>query len=460
MSEHDTIAAISTPLGEGGIGIVKISGSKAKNIIKKIFQASTSPKALFSVPKKLYHGFILSAEEEEVDEVLVSFMPAPYTYTKEDIVEINCHSGVFALRKVLLLVLQSGARLAEPGEFTKRAFLSGRIDLGQAEAVMNIIRARSEEAVKIAARVLKGELSARIEKIGLIIVETRAPIEAGLDYPEEFDETDLDLAKVEEGVRRAEEEVLALLKGVESSRAYQEGVSVAILGKQNVGKSSLLNALLRQNKAIVHEVPGTTRDVLEGFMNIGGYPVRLLDTAGIGQAKDPVEIEGISRSKMAAREAQLIIYVLDGSFPWQEDEDIAPLLTTKQGLVLVINKIDLDQQLDREFLENKYPQAALVETSALQERGIDALEEAVAEELDRLMDRGPEPSMIVSLRQEETLKEVLSVFKNIKEILNTEPLEIISSELQYASDLLGSLTGATFDESLLDKVFSEFCLGK
>ncbi len=460
MYENDTIAAISTPLGEGGIGIVKISGSNAKSIIKKIFKPSSARDKLFSIPKKLYHGFVVDRQGREIDEVLAVFMPAPYTYTKEDVVEINCHSGIFALRAVLELVLNNGARLAEPGEFTKRAFINGRIDLSQAEAVINIIKARSEEAVKTAAQVMKGELSRKIEKIQTMIIDIRAPIEAMLDYPEEYDEQKPDLKQVKKLISAVRDEIYELLKGVENNRAYQEGVSVAILGKPNVGKSSLLNALLRQQKAIVHEKPGTTRDILEGFMSMGGYPIRLLDTAGIEGTSDPVEIEGISRSRAAAAEAALIIYVIDGSSVWDADDDIASMISQSKGLVVVINKVDLPRVVEENRVREKYTNAAVVNTSALESIGIKELEEAVAKQLDDIMGNKNESSIIVSIRHEQILNEVMETIEGIINILGKEPWEIVSTELQYARSLLGNILGKTLDDSLLDKIFSEFCLGK
>lgn len=460
MEENDTIAAISTPLGEGGIGIVKISGAQAKNILLEIFKPSVGKKSAFSIPRKLYHGFVTDKNEQVIDEVLAVYMPAPFTYTKEDVVEINCHSGIIALRAVLEQVLKKGARLAEPGEFTKRAFLKGRIDLSQAEAVMNMIQARSVEAVKIAARAMQGELKTRIENIQALIIESRAPIEAWLDYPEEYDELKPDSNLISAQINKIHQEICRLLEGMESSIAYQEGLSVAILGKPNVGKSSLLNALLRQQKAIVHEKPGTTRDILEGFMSIGGYPIRLVDTAGIAKTSDPVEKEGISRSWAAAAAAALIIYVIDGSQDLQEDEELVRLAEESRALVVVINKLDLEQKVTTTALKNKYRQAAIVKTSALKGTGIEKLEKMVQEQLDAAMGSGFEPSLIVSLRHGQILNEAKLIVENIIKHLAREPLEIISTELQHVYNQLSNITGTSFDDSLLDKIFSEFCLGK
>lgn len=461
MIPNDTIAAISTPLGEGGIGIVKISGCDSFKLAKKIFQYSHNNKSGYPKPRHLYHGHIVDTSGNAIDEVLISFMPAPHTYTREDIVEINCHSGILALRAVLKLALASGARLADPGEFTKRAFLNGRIDLAQAEAVMNIIRARSEQAVKTATRVLKGDLHLAVNQLRSKIISLRAPVEAMLDYPEEHDEINQPGLALAEGIRSIRDEMLELLKGTDISRAYQDGVSVAIVGRPNVGKSSLLNALLRQQKAIVHEVPGTTRDLLEGYMNLGGYPLRLIDTAGIQHTKDPVEKEGIERAKIAATEAQLLIMVMDGSVQLSEAERaMADLVNAERGLVIVINKADLVQKLKEEEVKKIFTDAAIVHTSALTGEGISRLEHGVAMQLDNKFGALPESPIIVNIRHENIISEALNILESVIEAFDNMPLELVSEELQMAWHKLGEISGDTVNDELLDKIFSEFCLGK
>ena len=461
MIANDTIAAISTPLGEGGIGIVKISGSDSFKVAHKIFQSSHSSKSGYPQKRHLYHGHIMDKNGYVVDEVLISFMPAPHTYTREDIVEINCHSGILTLRAILNIVLSSGARLAEPGEFTKRAFLNGRIDLTQAEAVMNIIRARSEQAVKTAARVLKGDLNLAIDQLRSKIIALRAPVEAMLDYPEEYDEINDPGLVLAEGVRSVRDEIYELLKGTDISRAFQDGVSVAIVGRPNVGKSSLLNALLRQQKAIVHEMPGTTRDLLEGYMNMGGYPLRLIDTAGIQGTEDPVEKEGIERAKIAAADAQLLIMVMDGSVQMSCAEyDMAELVNADQGLVIVINKEDLVQKLEEEEVKKLFPDAVIVHTSALTGEGISSLEEGVAMQLDSKFGSFPESPVIVNIRHENILSDALDIIVSVIEAFDSIPLELVSEELQLAWHKLGEISGETANDELLDRIFSEFCLGK
>lgn len=463
MQGNDTIAAISTPLGEGGIGIVKISGKDAYRIADKIFNPSGNHAGNYPRPCKLYHGFIRALDGGGIiDEVLVSFMPEPHTYTRENIVEINCHSGVFALRSILDQVLKAGARLAEPGEFTKRAFLSGRIDLSQAEAVMNIIRARSDQAVKSAARVMHGELAKAIEDIKDEIISIRAPIEAMLDYPDEFDQTEEpSRVKILEQVSKLSIKLTRMLKGLDTNRAFQEGISVAIIGRPNVGKSSLLNALLQQQKAIVHETPGTTRDLLEGYLNLGGYPLRLIDTAGIQGTADPVEKVGIERTKIVAAEARLLIVVLDGSKNInKEDQKILSLCNEEQGMIVVINKDDLERVVDKQIVQNIAREIKVVETSAINETGMEELEQAVAAELDKLVGETVDNSLLVTQRQEIILKDTLKYLDEARVSVLEQPWDIVSSDLNCVWLKIGEITGSTFGEDLLDRVFSQFCLGK
>lgn len=463
MTVNETITAISTPLGEGGIGIVRISGPEAFNIAERIFECRQKNDSNFPCSRYLYYGHIKDFQGNIVDEVLVSFMFAPHTYTREDVVEINCHSGIFTLRTIQKLILEGGARAAEPGEFTKRAFMHGRIDLSQAEAVLNMIRACSEQAVKIAARGLQGELMARVKKARDQITALRAPLEASFDYPEEFDETEYDYSYLKEGLKTIKEDMQEFLKGAEKNRAYQEGVSVAIIGKPNVGKSSLLNALLQQQRAIVHEVPGTTRDILEGYMNLGGYPIKLVDTAGIQGTFDPVEEQGIYLSRSAAELARLIILVFDGSAKWTEtDEEIAGMRRDDQGLVVVINKTDLEQKMSNEQINMLLPGTPVVETSALTGWGINDLEQAVSEELDRIFgeEGAGEISAMVSIRHEEIVAQTLDIIDKAIATIDHQPLEIVSLEMQSAWYKLGEITGDTVNDDLLDKIFSEFCLGK
>ena len=461
VSDRDTIAAISTPSGLGGIGIVRLSGENAFKIADQIFECPKCKKTDYPQPRYLYYGYVKDFEGNMLDEVLISYMPAPKTYTREDVVEINCHSGIITLRTILKLVLKGGARLAEPGEFTKRAFINGRIDLSQAEAVLNMIRARSEEAVKVAARSMQGELNKKIEEIREKVIELRAPLEASFDYPEEFEEGHYDWDKLKNEIEEIKSILERLLQGIDKNRAYQEGVSVAIVGRPNVGKSSLLNALLQQQRAIVHEVPGTTRDLLEGYMNLGGYPIRLIDTAGIQGTMDPVEKQGIELSRSAAEQAKLVIMVVDGSSGWTDDDHaIAGFRRYDQGLVVVINKIDLEQKFDKDELIRNCSDAEIVETAAIKGLGIKQLEEAVTMQLDKCLGGEEENLVIVSLRHEEIISETLSSIENALDSISQHPPELVSLELQNAWSKMGEISGDTISEDLLDKIFSEFCLGK
>lgn len=461
MSDVDTIAAISTPLGEGGIGIVRISGLEAYSIANRIFDCPKSDQVSYPEARRLYYGHIIDPNRVIMDEALVAYMPAPYTFTREDVVEINCHSGVLLLRAVLKLVLKEGARLAQPGEFTRRALINGRIDLAQAEAVMNIISARSEEAVKRAALNLQGEITNKIESIRSTIIEIRAPLEAGFDYPEEFTPNPDETESLRTDIIALRDSLQRLLLGVERNRACQEGIAVAIIGRPNVGKSSLLNALLRQQRAIVHELPGTTRDLMEGYINIGGYPLRIIDTAGIQPTEDPVEEIGIERSRAAAVQARMILVVLDGSVPLDDlDRKILELRQPNQALLVIINKTDLKQKLSRGDVKKACHGIDIIETVAIEEKGISQLEEAVVRELDQVLGSGEENPGLVSERQEAIIGQTLQHIERALELANSQPAELVSLELREAWLKLGEISGDTAGEGLLDEIFSRFCLGK
>ncbi len=465
MNDHeyrnDTIVAISTPLGEGGIGIVRLSGSESFRTVLKIFDCRKSNEQDYPRSRYLYYGTVKDLKGDIVDEVLVSFMSAPYTYTREDLVEINCHSGIINLRTILKIILTMGIRLAEPGEFTKRAFLNGRIDLSQAEAVISLIRARSEEAAKASLRTLQGMLAETVNDIRKRIIAIRAPIEAEIDYPEEFMDESPGNEEIRQELLSIKSNLELLLNGVARSRAHQEGVAVAIIGKPNVGKSSLLNRLLGEQRAIVHELPGTTRDLLEGFLMLGGYPLRLIDTAGIQGSDDPVEQEGIRRALSVAAEVQLILLVIDGSLPF--DRDIIKQLTPisrSQRVIVIINKSDLPQIVSADEVKENIGAAAAVSVSALTGSGISLLEQTVADELDQQFGEISDSPILITVRQEEILNEALSGIRQAEAALLSEPAEIISLNLQHVWSILGQITGDTAGDDLLNKIFSEFCLGK
>ncbi|MCS7214847.1 MAG: tRNA uridine-5-carboxymethylaminomethyl(34) synthesis GTPase MnmE [Thermodesulfovibrio sp.] len=457
-SEFDTIAAISTPLGEGGIGIIRISGKQAIAIASKIFY---SPKGINLQNVKthtIHYGFIVDPSTQEiVDEVLVTVMRAPNTYTREDIVEINCHAGYITLKRILDIALHEGARLAEPGEFTKRAFLRGRIDLSQAESVIDLIRAKTEQAQKIALEHLSGKLSRKINELRDSLMRVCAHVEAYIDFPEEdidgFTETEI----IGE-ITNIKEEIKKLIEGYEEGKIYREGLTTAIVGKPNVGKSSLLNALLMKDRAIVTEVPGTTRDIIEEYVNIKGMPLKIVDTAGIRQAHDLVEAEGIKRTLRAVELAELVLLVLDSSRPLDSlDEEIISKIAQKR-IIIVINKKDIKS---KEFqLPDSLKNKPIVEISALKGEGIEELKELIFK--TTISGKYEQEGLVVTkLRHKLALDKALDALENaLQTFKNKEPLEITAMFLREALSFLGQIVGVVTSEEILNLIFSEFCIGK
>lgn len=457
-SEFDTIAAISTPLGEGGIGIIRISGKDAIKIADKIFH---SPKGLKLADVKthtIHYGFIVNPQTgEKIDEVLVTVMRAPHTYTREDTVEINCHGGYITLKKILNLVLLHGARLAEPGEFTKRAFLRGRIDLSQAESVIDLIKAKTEQAQKIALDHLSGKLSEKINELRDAITRVCAHVEAYIDFPEE-DIDGLTQEQIQSEINRVKEEIKKLIEGYEEGKIYREGLRAAIVGKPNVGKSSLLNALLMKDRAIVTEIPGTTRDIIEEYVNIKGIPLQIVDTAGIREAHDLVEAEGIKRSLKAVELAEIILLVLDSSKPIDSlDEEIINKIIHKK-VIVVINKKDIKS---REFqLPESLKDKPAVEISALKGEGIEELKELIFN--TTITGKYEQEGVVVTkLRHKIALDNALEALENaLQTFEKKEPLEITAMFLREALNCLGQIVGVVTTEDILNIIFSEFCIGK
>lgn len=457
----ETIAAISTPLGEGGIGIVRISGKKAISIADRIFSSPKGKRLMDAMSHTITYGFIVDPETgRKIDEVLVSIMRAPNTYTKEDVVEINCHGGMIPLRKTLELLLKEGARLAEPGEFTKRAFLNGRIDLSQAEAVIDIIRAKTEQAEKIALQQLEGRLSKKVKELMDRIADLCAYIEACIDFPED----DIGTVEKDEMVKSMQdlkEEMLVLARTYEQGRLFREGISAAIVGKPNVGKSSLLNALLQRDRAIVTEMPGTTRDVIEDCLNINGLPLIIMDTAGIREAHDLAEMEGVKRSLKAIDQADIILAVLDCSKPLDEaDIEIINRVKDKKT-VIVINKSDIESP----FFGLQALGLSLqpvVKVSALKGGGIEELKDAVYSLCISTKEIcSPEGLLITNLRHRYLIESTaVSLQRAMETFINEEPLEIVAISLREALNSLGEIIGAVTTEDILNRIFSEFCIGK
>jgi tRNA modification GTPase len=456
MSEQDTICAVSTPPGEGGIGIIRISGVMAAGIAAKLFKPHRDKNLLTASSHSLHYGHVVDpASGETVDEALLSVMRAPTTYTREDVIEIHCHGGMMPLWRTLGLCISAGARQAEPGEFTKRAFLNGRIDLAQAEAVMDIIRAKTDLSLRAANEQLLGGLSGEIAALRDRLLSLTAAVEAGIDFPEEDIETGTGQPLVEEadGLLAA---VDSLLSGYAYGRILRDGFATAIVGKPNVGKSSLLNALLKQNRAIVTEVPGTTRDVLEEYLNIAGVPLKILDTAGIRHSHDIVEQEGVRRSIGAIGSADIVLFVLDSSQPLTtEDRRVMDEVKSKH-VIAIINKSDLPRKLEQ--LTKPDTQ---VSVSCLTGEGLEDLKSAISDQVKQGTISSREHAWAVNQRHRTALEQTKeSLQKALESITSGLSPEFISLDLRGALDSLGLIIGATYTEDILERIFNDFCIGK
>lgn len=451
----DTIAAISTPVGSGGISIVRISGSEAIEIANKLFiPRKGKPLAERKIHTISYGNLVYKGEV--CDEVLVSLMRAPNTYTREDVVEINCHGGIRAVTAVLEAVLKSGARLAEPGEFTKRAFLNGRLDLTQAEAVIDIINAKTDKSREAALKRLDGRLCRKIKALREDILTMIAHIEAAIDYPEHDDET-MTYSMIADGVHRVSGAVQGLIDGADIGRIYNEGIKTVILGRPNVGKSSLLNAVIDEERAIVTDIPGTTRDVLEELINIGGIPLKLIDTAGIRDTDNAIEKIGVEKSRKLAEEADLVLLMLDGSRKMtDEDRELISLSENKKRIIL-INKTDLEQNIALDEISTLDPIFVSVKT----DMGIEQLYDRIKEMFLKGDIAENDEALISNERNKNSLYKAKLHLDNVLETVNNRmPEDFISMDLTQAYESLGEITGESLEEDIIDKIFSEFCLGK
>jgi len=456
----ETITAIATPAGVGGIGVIKVSGPSAWAIGRRLFRPSRPQGELCS--HRLYHGDIVAPETgRPVDEVLASFMRAPHTYTREDVVEINCHSGMAVLERILELVLRSGARLAEPGEFTRRAFLNGRIDLTQAEAVLDVIQSKTKRSLDLAGEHLRGALQVIVSDLRSRLLQVLATVEAAIDFPDE----EIEAAEGTELAERLRTRVLGpiadLIAGYEDGRILREGLAVIIAGKPNVGKSSLLNALLRSNRALVTPIPGTTRDAIEEGFNLRGIPIRLVDTAGLREADNLVEQLGMDLTRDRLARSDLILLVMDRSAPLTpEDSQVAAELGDKLR-IMILNKSDLERHPDFAHIDTRFRGETVVEVSALRGDGIEALKDAVFRTvLGRRLDT--ETSVVApNLRHKLCLERTQEAVKRAIDLLAAQAtVELVAVELQDALAQLGGIIGMTTSEDVLDQIFSQFCIGK
>jgi len=454
---NDTIAAISTPIGEAGIGIVRISGREALKIADKIFVSRNNRRVSTFKTYTTHYGWI-AEKEKIIDEVILTVMRAPKSYTKEDIIEINCHAGIVTLRRILDLVLENGCRLAQPGEFTKRAFLNGRIDLTQAEAVLDIIRAKTESALKIGVEQLKGSISGEINKVRKQLLDILSQIEANIDFPAEEIGT-VNLKDINRRLRNINKEFIDILNSSRRARIFREGIHTVICGRPNVGKSSLLNALLKKERSIVTSIPGTTRDTVEEIIDIKGIPVRIVDTAGILEPRDLVEKKAVERSKKSVELADLIILLFDGSRRLTKDDEVLIQKLKKKPLIAIINKIDLKQKIEKQKVLKNFSQ--VIEISAKKSKNINLLEDAIANLVYKGEVPSPESMLVSNLRHIETLRAAQKVIAEaINSMDNKLSLEFIAQDIKEALLHLDEILGKRFSEDLLDKIFNDFCIGK
>ena len=473
---NSTIAAIATPTGSGGIGIVKISGDNAFSIAGSIFQrghsqeySSIDPNSWqtytsfdSSKPNRLYYGHIIDPQSEQVlDEVLLAVMKAPHSYTREDVIEIQAHSGYIGLRAIMEVVLRQGARLAEPGEFTKRAFLKGRIDLTQAEAVIDVINAKTDTALAIATNQMSGKMKTSIESIKHSIVEILATVEAAIDFPDDVGngiETEHMLAGIQ---ARVIEPIHDLLQQYNSAHVLRDGLKVAVVGRPNVGKSSLMNCMIQKDRAIVTSIPGTTRDLIEETLNVQGIPVIITDTAGLHETNDPIEVIGISKAHESIDQADLILFMIEAVSPiTREDKQIYQKYQNRK-MILVINKIDIvgdKEQFDMPPSWNSCPQ---IRISALYNLGVDELKKLIVSNSIDDMNFDASNKIVPNLRHKIALEQSHTAMSNVARGLRTGmPFELMAIDIQEAIDRLGDIIGTNVREDILDHIFSRFCIGK
>ncbi len=459
ITEFDTIAAISTPPGEGAISIVRLSGEEALATAEKVFKGRDLSKV---ASHTINYGHIIDPDtNEEVDEVMVSVMLAPKTFTREDVIEINCHGGIVATNRILQLLLSHGARLAEPGEFTKRAFLNGRIDLSQAEAVMDLIRAKTDKSMKVALNQLDGDLAHLIRNLRQDILDVLAQVEVNIDYPEYDDVETMTTRLLLEKAKDVKARIADLLSTAQQGKVLREGLATAIVGRPNVGKSSLLNHLLHEDKAIVTDVAGTTRDVIEEYVNVNGVPLKLVDTAGIHDTTDKVEKIGVERSKQALAAADLVLLVINGSEPLTDEDRTLIKTTADSKRIVILNKTDLPQRVDLADLQKLVGDDAVIATSVLTNAGMDQLEDKIANLFFGGIENSQTTVMVTNARHIGLLNQASQALDDVMSgIAAGMPVDLVQIDMTRAWDLLGEITGDSVQDELLTQLFSQFCLGK
>lgn len=456
----DTITSISTPMGEGAIGIVRLSGPQAVEIADKLYKGKH---LLNDVPSHtINYGHIIDPESKEVvEEVMVSVLRAPKTFTREDIIEINCHGGILTINRVLELTMTYGARMAEPGEFTKRAFLNGRIDLSRAEAVMDFIRSKTDRASKVAMNQIEGRLSDLIKKQRQSILEILAQVEVNIDYPEYDDVEDATTEFLLEQSKEIKQEINRLLDTGAQGKIMREGLSTVIVGKPNVGKSSMLNNLIQDNKAIVTEVAGTTRDVLEEYVNVRGVPLRLVDTAGIRETEDIVEKIGVERSRKALSQADLILFVLNNNEALTQEDYTLYEVVKNEDVIVIVNKMDLEQNIDINEVKDMIGDTPLIQTSMLKQEGIDELEIQIRDLFFGGEVQNQDMTYVSNSRHISLLKQARQTIQDAIDAAESGvPMDMVQIDLTRTWEILGEIIGETASDELIDQLFSQFCLGK
>ncbi len=460
VMDFDTITSISTPMGEGAIGIVRLSGPQAIEIGDKLYKGKYKLAEVDS--HTINYGHIVDPETNEVvEEVMISVLRAPKTFTREDIIEINCHGGILTINRVLELTMTHGARMAEPGEYSKRAFLNGRIDLSQAEAVMDFIRSKTDRASKVAMNQIEGRLSDLIKRQRQSILEILAQVEVNIDYPEYDDVEDATTEFLLEQSKNIKAEIDKLLETGAQGKIMREGLSTVIVGKPNVGKSSMLNNLIQDNKAIVTEVAGTTRDVLEEYVNVRGVPLRLVDTAGIRDTEDIVEKIGVERSRKALSQADLILFVLNYNEPLTKEDRTLFEVIENEDVIVIVNKTDLVQQLNIEEVQEMIGNKPLIQTSMLKQEGIDELEIQIRDLFFGGDVQNQDMTYVSNSRHIALLKQARHAIQDAIDAAESGvPMDMVQIDLTRTWEILGEIIGESASDELINQLFSQFCLGK